>query len=85
MSASEAWPKDVRCRGADEKNPGRGKEGAVSGNVFFYVDVSGTHPAEDEDEFWMAALLLDCGSVVVVVGFGFFVVVERNSIFWTIV
>lgn len=80
MSASEAWPKDVRCGGADEENSGRRKEGAVLGNVFCYVDVSGTHPAEDEDEFWMAVLLIDCYGIVV-----FGVGGERNGIFWTIV
>lgn len=78
MSASEAWPKNMRCRRADEKDSGRGKEHAVLGNIFFYVDVSGTHPAEDEDEFWMAALI---GWGIVVVAF----IAERNSILWTIV
>jgi hypothetical protein len=68
MPASEAWPKDVRCRGAYEEDSGRLEEDAVLGNVFCYVHVSGTHPTEDEDEFWVAALLLDCGSVIVVFG-----------------
>lgn len=68
--AGEAGPEDVGGGRADEEDGRRGEEGAVLGDVLFYVDVSGAHPAEDEDEFRVASGCRGGGVIVVLVAVG---------------